>query len=59
MRTQRRLSASQRREKQQGRIGLALIVSSVLAASTMLYGAHKVDEARGISVDQSLASVGL
>ncbi len=52
-------TASQRRKARLDRIGLAIIAACALAFAGMLYGAYKLDEARGITVAESLGSVGL
>lgn len=53
------VSAYDRRRRSQGRSALALIVACVVAFGGALAGAAAVDEARGVTVSQSLESVGL
>ena len=59
MARRRTLSPSQRRRRDQERAGMAIIAAVALAASGMLYGAYKVDQARGITVAESLDQWGL
>lgn len=54
-----RLSIAEQRKRRQGRLGMALIAAVALAFAGMLFGAYQLDKARGITVAQSLQSVGL
>lgn len=47
------------RKARQDRLGLALIAATVLGFAGMLYGAAKIDHARGTSVEASLALHGI
>lgn len=52
-------SAARRRKQRLDRIGMAVCGSCALIFAAMLYGAYKIDQARGISIGESLASAGL
>jgi hypothetical protein len=52
-------SAAATRKAHLDRCGIALIAACALIFAGMLYGAYKLDQARGISIGQSLRSAGL
>jgi hypothetical protein len=56
--TTRRRTARQTRKARKDMLGIALIAASLTGFLGMGYGAYKIDEARGITVCQSLAGSG-
>lgn len=54
-----RYNRAELRKRQLDRAGIALIAACALVFAGMLYGAYKADQARGITVEQSLRSAGL
>lgn len=53
------LSSRELRKRSQDRLGVALISATVLGFGALVYGAARIDAANGITVSQSLASVGI
>jgi hypothetical protein len=53
------VSARDRRASKTERMGYALIIVTLIAVVALFYGAYRIDRSRGISISESLASVGL
>lgn len=53
------MSESERRKRHLDRLGFALIAVTVFAFAALGFIAYEADKARGITVAESLASVGL
>jgi len=58
-RSARPLSRSELRKRSQDRKGFALLTATALGFAALFGGAYAVDSANGVSVSQSLASVGI